>query len=259
MPAKLRAVPRPSALLALAAAALLGAAAARAGDAPAADHPEPAKPKAARSASTDGAPGPPTWYAQALAHGAGGLNVTHFWSKGPWLRAETVIAGHKVVNIVKGPWYYAYDGLTKRGLAIRRDPKAEAKDAPDRRPFGREFEILQRQGAELVREEELMGRKTAVYRITDLLGRRELTVTEDEKRLPLRIEIYERQTSKRRITDYVNWESSLPIPDGFFEPEPDVKIERLELEQYIKRTLEEGPVGAVPVLYADLLHAKHDE
>jgi len=36
-------------------------------------------------------------------------------------------------------------------------------------------------------------------------------------------------------------------------------IERLELEQYIKRTLEEGPVGAVPVLYADLLHARHEE
>ena len=29
----------------------------------------------------------PTWYAQALARGAAGLNVTHFWSKGPMLRA----------------------------------------------------------------------------------------------------------------------------------------------------------------------------
>ena len=69
------------------------------------------------------AAGPPTWYAQALARGAAGLNVTHFWSKGPWLRAETVVAGHKVVNIVKGDWYYAYDGLTGRGMrsaAIRR-------------------------------------------------------------------------------------------------------------------------------------------
>ncbi len=26
--------------------------------------------------------GPPTWYAQALARGDAGLNVTHFWSKG---------------------------------------------------------------------------------------------------------------------------------------------------------------------------------
>ena len=34
-----------------------------------------------------------TWYAQALARGSAGVNVTHFWSKGPKLRAETVIAG----------------------------------------------------------------------------------------------------------------------------------------------------------------------
>ena len=251
-------MPRRSALLALFAAFLLCGAAAHAGDAPSAA--EKAKTaKAAAKAEGAEAPGPPTWYAQALAHGAGGLNVTHFWSKGPWLRAETVVAGHKVVNIVKGPWYYTYDGLTKRGLAIHRDPKAEAQDAPDRRPFGREYEILQHQGAELVREEDALGRKAGVYRVTDTRGRRELWVTQDEKRLPLRIVIYDRQTTGTRTTDYVNWQSSIPIPDEFFEPDSDVKIERLELEQYIKRTLSEGPVGAVPVLYADLLHAKHDE
>jgi hypothetical protein len=203
--------------------------------------------------------GPPTWYAQALARGAGGLNVTHFWSKGPWLRAETVVAGHKVVNIVKGPWYYTYDGLTKKGLAIRRDPKAEAQDSPQRRPFGREYEILTRQGAEQVAEQEALGRQVGVYRVTDMRGQREVWVTLDEQKLPLRLEIYDRQAQSRRFTDYVNWQSAMAIPDGFFEPEPDVQIERLELEQYIKRTLDEGPIGAVPVLYADLLHAKHEE
>jgi len=138
---------RPHALAPLVALALLAVAGVRAED-EAAARPAPEKPAQAAAA------GPPTWYAQALARGAAGLNVTHFWSKGPWLRAETVVAGHKVVNIVKGPWYYAYDGLTGRGIAVRRDPKAEAKDAPDRRPFGREYEILQRQGAELIRELE---------------------------------------------------------------------------------------------------------
>ncbi len=163
------------------------------------------------------------------------------------------------MNIVKGPWYYAYDGLTRKGLAIRRDPKAEAQDSPTRRPFGREYEILTNQGAELVREEEVLGRKAGVYRVTDSRGRRETWVTQDPTRLTLRLEIYDRQAQARRYTDYVNWQSALIIPDAFFDVEPDVQIERLELEQYIKRTLNEGPVGAVPVLYADLLHAKHDD
>lgn len=255
-------MPRPSALCALVAAVLVCAALARAEKAKEEAQAPTAAAPPAREQPAPGGPapgGPPTWYAQALARGTGGLNVTHFWSKGPWLRSETVIAGHKVVNIVKGPWYYAYDGLTKRGVGIRRDPQAEARDAPDRRPFGREYEILQRQGAELVREEDALGRTAGVYRVTDTRGRRELWVTQDEKRLPLRIVIYDRQTTGTRTTDYINWQSALPIPDEFFEPESDVKIERLELEQYIKRTLSEGPVGAVPVLYADLLHAKHDE
>ena len=70
----------------------------------------------------------PTWYAQALTRGDAGLNVTHFWSKGAKLRAETVVSGHKVVTIVHGEWYWAYDGLTLDGVAIRRDPRAVALD-----------------------------------------------------------------------------------------------------------------------------------
>jgi hypothetical protein len=217
------------------------------------------KPGKTAAAPAPAPPGPPTWYAQALARGDAGLNVTHFWSKGPWLRAETVVAGHKVVNIVKGPWYYAYDGLLKKGLAIRRDPAATAQDAVDRRPFGREYEILARQGAELIREEEIVGRKAGVYRVTDMLGRRELWVTQDEQKLPLRVEIYDRRTTSKRITDYVNWQSEMAIPDAFFEPDADVALERLELAEYIKRSLKEGPVGSVPVLYADLLHARHEQ
>jgi hypothetical protein len=248
---------RKAALAALAALAI-AAAAAVAEEGAEAPAPAPA-PKQESPAAKPAANGVPTWYAQALARGAGGLNVTHFWSKGPWLRAETVVAGHKVVNIVKGPWYYTYDGLTKRGLAIRRDPKAEAQDSPQRRPFGREYDILVRQGAEQVSEQEALGRQVGVYRVTDMRGQREVWVTLDEQRLPLRLEIYDRKAQSRRFTDYVNWQSAMAIPDAFFEPEADVQIERLELEQYIKRTLNEGPVGAVPVLYADLLHARHEE
>ena len=199
-----------------------------------------------------------TWYAQALARGAAGFNVTHFWSKGPWLRAETVVAGHKVVNIVKGPWYYAYDGLTRKGLAIRRDPKAEAQDSPTRRPFGREYEILTNQGAELVKEESVLGRTAGVYRVTDSRGRRELWVTQDPARLTLRLEIYDRRTTGQMVTDYVNWQSEIALPDSFFEPDAGVEIQRMELAEYLRKSVDRGPQGTVPVLYADLLHSKQD-
>jgi len=200
--------------------------------------------------------GPPSWYAQALARGPGGLNVTHFWSKGPMLRAETVVVGHKVVTIVRGEWYYAYDGVLKIGMAIRRDPAAVARDAPGRRPFGNEYETLVGQGAELVREENMVGRATGVYRITDDHGRRELWVTQDPQRIPLRIEIYDRKSSTERVTDYVNWQSALFIPDSFFEPDPSIELERIELEDYVKRTVQKGSVGPVPVLYTNLLTVK---
>ena len=82
----------------------------------------PAQEKAADPAA-EAAAAPPvelpdTWYAQALAYADVGINVTHFWSKGPLLRAETVVAGRRIVTIVNRDMYYAYDGLGRSGLAI---------------------------------------------------------------------------------------------------------------------------------------------
>ena len=219
----------------------------------------PGTAKSTPSASASSSTGAPTWFAQALARGRAGLNVTHFWSKGSMLRAETVVAGHRIVTIVKGDWYYAYDALSRQGTVIRRDPAAVAKDARNRRPFGNEYESLLSQGAELVREEVVVGRKTGVYRVTDELGQRELWATLDDQHLPLRIEIYDRRSTQRRFTDYVNWQSQLPIPDAFFDPEPGLQLERMELEEYFARTIETGPVGPVPVLYANLLHIRKRE
>jgi hypothetical protein len=241
-----------SALL-IAAAAWLAAAPAAAQEAADAA-PAPSVAAAAATSTPD-----PTWYAQSLARGEAGLNVTHFWSKGPRLRSETVVAGHKVITIVNGDWYYAYDGLTSRGLAIRRDPAAIARDASLGRPFGNEYRAVLRQGAEIVREETLLGRRTGVFRVTDDLGRRELWATLDDDRLPLRLEIYDRRTSKSRVIDYLNWQSEMAIPDGFFQPEPTAQLEELSLEEYLARTSRQGPVGPVPVLYLDLLHVKRDE
>lgn len=202
--------------------------------------------------------GPPTWYAQTLTRGEAGLNVTHFWSKGPMLRAETVVAGHKIVTIVRGDRYYAYDGLTGAGLSIRREPAAVAEDRPDRRPFAREYEILAKQGAELVREETLVNRRAGIYRVTDQHGRRELWVTQDELRMPLRLEIFDRDSGSQRITDYVNWQSDLAIDDSFFTPDSRAQLEEMDYSEYLRRSTEQGTVGPVPVFYTNLLYKRKD-
>ena len=196
----------------------------------------------------------PSWYAQAVAYSEGGWNVTYFWSKGPKLRAETVIGGHPVVTIVNGPVYYAYDKMRQEGIAIRRAPEALARDAEGRRPFGREFEILTEQGAEKVREEEHRFVQCDVYRVTDKFGKRELWVTQDVYRLPMRLEIYTRKDGQTRNTDYLNWVGGVPVTDGFFEPESGIELKSYAFDDYLRITIHEGPIGPVPVLYADLLH-----
>jgi hypothetical protein len=202
--------------------------------------------------------GPPTWYAQALTRGEAGLSVTHFWSKGAMLRAETVVAGHKMVTIVRGDRYYAYDDLSGEGLSIRREPATVAADRPDARPFAREYEILMHQGAELVREETLVGRRAGIYRVTDEHGRRELWVTQDDLRIPLRVDVFDRESGTQRTTDYVNWQSDLPIPDTFFSPDPHATLTEMDYTEYLRRTSQEGSVGPVPVFYTSLLFKKKD-
>lgn len=203
--------------------------------------------------------GPPTWYAQALTRGEAGLNVTHFWSKGSMLRSESVVAGHKIVTIVRGDRYYAYDGLTGEGLSIRREPATVAADRADQRPFAREYEIMVGQGAELVREETMLGRRAGIYRVTDDHGRRELWVTQDALRIPLRVDIFDRKSGTQRTTDYVNWQSDLAIPDTFFAPDSHAALKEMDYTEYLRRSSEEGTVGPVPVLYTGLLFKKNNE
>jgi hypothetical protein len=193
----------------------------------------------------------PTWYALTLAHSAIGINVAYFWSKGAKLRAETVIAGRKVVSLVNGDTYYAYDAVSREGVAIGRAREAIAKDAANRRPFGRELEVILAQGGEKVGEEAIGGRPCERFRVTDDAGRREVWVTQDELRLPVRLEIYTRLTGRTIYTDFVNWASALPIDDGFFEPDPGVNFARLSFQEYAARQF--TPIGPVPILYMDLL------
>jgi outer membrane lipoprotein-sorting protein len=204
--------------------------------------PEPAKPS-----------GPPTWFAETLSYTETGLGVTYFWSKGAKLRAETVIAGRRVTTIVSGNTYYAYDAVGQNGIAIARSEKAMALDARGERPFGREFANLVSQGAEPVRDEEVMGRACEVFRLTDELGRREIWVTKDKLRLPIRAVVYRRDTGNTVTTDFINWLTGLVISDGFFEPSSSVKLDRMDLSTYLQLSSSGAAIGPVPVLYTDLL------
>jgi hypothetical protein len=232
-------------------AGVLSAAPARAQERPEPAQPAPAAKRKPAAGKQQQPAGSPTWYALTLAHSEIGINVAYFWSKGPKLRAETVVAGRKVVSIVSGDTYYAYDDTSREGIAIGRSREAIAKDAPDRRPFGRELEVVVKQGGELVGEEEIGGRACERYRVTDDAGRREVWVTKDELRLPVRLEIYTRLSGKTIHTDFLNWSSDLPVDDGFFEPDPGVRFQRLSYDEYAERQF--TPVGPVPILYMDLV------
>jgi hypothetical protein len=242
--------PRPTALALALALVLCLTGTARAEDAPGGAA-SGAAPSA--GAGRDEASDAPTWYAQAFSHGPGGINITHFWSKGPYLRAETIISGHKIVTIVKDEWYYAYDASRANGIRVRRTEAARALDAPYRRPFGRDAIKLIKQGAEKIRDEKFLGRDTEVYQLTDRRGRRTVWVTKDALNIPLRIELYSRKTAATQVTDYTDWLTGLTLPDRYFEPDHAVLIESYELEEYAAALAKHGVVGPVPVLYDDLL------
>jgi len=219
----------------------------------AAGAPEEAGPEAPTAVAPP--PLPDTWYAQALAYAETGINVTHFWSKGSAkLRAETVIAGHRVVTIVNGDTYYAYDLLSRAGLAIRRSPVAVEQDATRGRPFGKEVDAILRLGGEKVGVETLAGRQVQVYQVTDGLGKRQVWISDDERRLTIRLKLFRRATGQTLHTDFLNWAYGLPIADDFFVPEPDVKLLKLSFEEYLEHQTKREPLGPVPVLYTDLLH-----
>jgi hypothetical protein len=216
---------------------------------------EEPKPKAAAEKEPEKAELQPTWYAQALAHSdKGGLNVTDFWAKKNLMRAETVVRGRRIVTIIRGPAYIAFDRIGRVGVAIQRSPKAVAQDTERSRPFGNELEALIRRGAENVGSERLGGRKVDAWRITDQLGRREVWVTQDEFRLPLRVEIFLRGSGDTAVTDFLGWQRGMVIPDVFFFPDTDIELTEISYEKYLEEAAKLKPIGSVPVLYDDLLH-----
>lgn len=201
--------------------------------------------------------GPATWYAQRLTHGDTGVAVEHFWSKGRKLRSQIIVQGMTVETFVAGDFYRIVDTTNLAGVQIRRAPDALALDAkkPNLRPFGTEGEELILAGAELVRSDNIGGRPARVYRLTNDRGKREVWISDDKQKLPLRVEFWARESGLHTTTDYIDWISEVPLPDSFFEPDPRASLETIEHADYVKRA-EEGPVGPAPVLFAPLLHGK---
>ncbi len=193
------------------------------------------------------------WFATLVSQGDIPFQVTHFWSRGPWLRMELVVGDHRVVQIVRGGTYFVVDAVLGRGVAIRRHPRAVAADRPDRRPFGDELERLVEVGAEKIREERVAGKLADVYRVTEPAMQRTLWVSHDPPHLPIKLEVYNRARGLTAVHSYLSWTHPPVLPDLFFEPDPRFEIEEVPYQAYVERSATE-PVGPAPVLMPALLH-----
>ncbi len=201
-------------------------------------------------AADEAASPPDTWHATVFVGVRGGLRVVRYWSRGSWLRAETVLDGHPIVTIVRGSDYIAYDRLTATGVRIRRTPLAIDRDSKRARPFAFDFEDLVADGGEKVEESSMGGRATEVWRVRDSEGRRKLVMTRDEPRVPLRLETFLRARGETITRDYTGWRRGFEVAEGFFEPPPNVSIETFDYEAYAAATASRN---LAPVLYPDLL------
>jgi len=193
------------------------------------------------------------WYVSAVVSGRGGYRVTHYWSSGSNLRSQTLIGIHPITTIVRGDRYWVYDELLKEGVEIKRSISALAEDAKGVRPFGNDLEDLIRSNGEKVETGMLAGISAEAWRATSATGRRTVWVTVAEPRVPLRVENFDRESGESATLNYSNWTSGFDLPESTFEPPADLRLQKFEYEQYVKKSLE-GPVGPAPVLYPKLLH-----
>jgi len=199
------------------------------------------------------APKPKTWHVSTFGSGGVGYRILHYWSKGAILRAQTLIAGHPVVTIVRGDRYLVLDMLLMKGVEIRRSPAAQAEDAKRERPFGNDFEALRRDHGEKVGDEQISGVQAEIWRVSDSDGRRTVWVTKSEPRVPLRTETFDRSSGATLNVDYSNWIFDLDMPDAFFEPPAGMSLETFEYEDYVARSLAGKPDPA-PIFFPHLLH-----
>ena len=76
--------------------------------------------------------------------------------------------------------------------------------------------------------------------------------------IPVRVETYDRQTSRLDSVDYMNWQLGLEIPEHFFDPPQGVELQTFGYEAYVNRA-RMGPVGPAPPLYRTLLHGDRSQ
>ena len=194
-----------------------------------------------------------TWYAQRFTSGDAPVRVDQLWSKGSRLRAETVIAGRPILQLVAGERYYIVDRLAGTGISVRRSPAAIRADARRGRPFGNEAQAITDAGGERVGSQRLGPRDCDLYRLTSREGRREVCVTPDEARLPIQLESWNRASGQSSTVRYLDWTRGIPVPDRFFQPDPNWQIEHFDYDDYRKRS-RQAPVGPAPPFYSTLLH-----
>lgn len=198
---------------------------------------------------------PRTWHATAIVRGDIGLRVVDYWSRGPDMRARTVMKGHPITTIVVDGRYIVYDELTGKGLDIGRSPRAIAEDADRVRPFGFELDEVKLEGGERVEELVFGSRRGEIWQVTDARGRRKVWVTVGTPQVPLRVETFDRKTAAKIDLDYQNWVFDLELSDRFFSPPAGTTLESFEYDDFMQRALD-GRIGAVPILYPDLLHGQ---
>ncbi len=214
-----------------------------------------AGPSAAQAPTGEERPAPKSYFATAVVRGDVGMRMVDYWSRGPSMRARTLMSGHPLVTIVHGSRYVAYDELTGKGIDLGRSPRAIAGDRDRTRPFAFELEEIQAAGGERIEELVFGSRKGEIWQVTDARGKRKVWVTVGTPRVPLRFEAFERTAAAKVDIDYQNWIFDLDLPDAFFAPPSNVELERYEYDAYMQKSLE-APVGTVPVLYPDLLHGQ---
>ena len=197
---------------------------------------------------------PNSYYSMTLGRSGFDLVVASYWSLGPLLRSETAVAGHTIVTIVDKKYYYTYDALTRKGYRIGRSKSSIVQDADRLRPFALDYNLLIAQGGEKIREETLNGIRVDVYRVTDQKGRRTLWVTQNSLKFPVKLETYDRKTSRTSELDWVQWIPGIALDEEFFEPPRKLDLQRFDDYQDFIEALKEGPISPSPPLFHGLVH-----
>lgn len=199
---------------------------------------------------------PGSYYSMTLGRSSFDLIVANYWSLGPLLRSQTIIAGHLIVTLVDEKYYYTYDAVTRKGYRIGRSKSAIARDKTRLRPFALDYTDLIAEGGEKVREESLNGIQVDVYRVTDQQGRRTLWVTQNSLKFPVKLETYDRKTARTSVLDWVQWIPGIDLEKDFFEPPPKLDLRRFDDYSEFREALKEGPISPSPPLFHHLLHVR---